>query len=162
MEVLLLSLWFLRVSSIGAYGDFKTPPLVQTGHGLVTGSIMYSTSGRPFLSFRGIPYAQPPVGHLRFKVTFSNLLFCKHGMFVFLKYKFRYYNGIGMGLVRILFRLRNGQECWMRANKVLSVYSLMYWPNGPKERNIVSHSTSTPMTYVGIHTPIFRLSWVEG
>ena len=36
--------------------------------GRVRGSRMSSFNGREFLSFRGIPYAQPPVGELRFKV----------------------------------------------------------------------------------------------
>ena len=36
--------------------------------GLVRGSRMSSFNGREFLAFRGIPYAEPPVGELRFKV----------------------------------------------------------------------------------------------
>ena len=36
--------------------------------GRVRGSRMSSFNQREFLAFRGIPYAQPPVGELRFKV----------------------------------------------------------------------------------------------
>lgn len=36
--------------------------------GSVLGSQMSSASGRNFFAFRGIPYGQPPVGNLRFKV----------------------------------------------------------------------------------------------
>jgi hypothetical protein len=37
--------------------------------GQVRGSRMSSFNQREFLAFRGIPYAQPPVGELRFKVS---------------------------------------------------------------------------------------------
>jgi carboxylesterase type B len=36
--------------------------------GQVRGSKMVSVSGKMFYAFRGIPYAQPPVGDLRFRV----------------------------------------------------------------------------------------------
>jgi len=42
-------------------------PTVCIGSGSLIGSKMLSTEGRVFLAFRGIPYAQPPVGPLRFK-----------------------------------------------------------------------------------------------
>lgn len=38
--------------------------------GRIRGSQMLSSSGRNFLAFRGIRYAQPPVGNLRFRVIF--------------------------------------------------------------------------------------------
>lgn len=43
-------------------------PIVEIKNGTLEGSIKKSKSGRNFYSFRGIPYALPPVGELRFKV----------------------------------------------------------------------------------------------
>ncbi|KAF5281268.1 hypothetical protein FQA39_LY05154 [Lamprigera yunnana] len=42
--------------------------IVQTIYGKVKGIEQYSTGNRRFYSFRGIPFAQPPVGILRFKL----------------------------------------------------------------------------------------------
>lgn len=47
-------------------------PLVTiVGLGQVRGSRMSSASGREILAFRGVPYAEPPVGDLRFRVSFN-------------------------------------------------------------------------------------------
>jgi hypothetical protein len=48
---------------------------VNTRLGAVKGSTEKSRNGKPFCSFRGIPYAAPPIGELRFKV--SNSVFGK-------------------------------------------------------------------------------------
>ncbi|XP_017783232.1 PREDICTED: venom carboxylesterase-6-like isoform X2 [Nicrophorus vespilloides] len=42
-------------------------PIVQTEYGQLLGTYNASRSNRPFYSFRGIPYAMPPIGELRFK-----------------------------------------------------------------------------------------------
>ncbi|GFV73667.1 esterase FE4 [Trichonephila clavipes] len=39
--------------------------------GLVIGRILKTYNGRDFYAFRGIPYATPPIGLLRFKVLFD-------------------------------------------------------------------------------------------
>ena len=44
-----------------------SPPLVQLKSGKVEGQLLYSTNGRVFSSFNGIPFAKPPVGKLRFR-----------------------------------------------------------------------------------------------
>lgn len=44
------------------------PQYVETSYGDVVGSYGFSSCGRRFEAYRGIPYAQPPVGDLRFKV----------------------------------------------------------------------------------------------
>ncbi|KAK0085198.1 hypothetical protein PV325_005611 [Microctonus aethiopoides] len=47
----------------------KTPngPTVQTTLGGVRGFYDYSQNGRKYIAFEGIPYAQPPIGDLRFR-----------------------------------------------------------------------------------------------
>lgn len=42
--------------------------IVETTYGPVFGSKRTSILGDDFYSFRGIPYAKPPLGDLRFKV----------------------------------------------------------------------------------------------
>lgn len=41
---------------------------VKTDSGLLVGRHLTTHNGRPIRAFMGIPYAQPPVGDLRFKV----------------------------------------------------------------------------------------------
>lgn len=49
--------------------SIKQEPLVTIADlGQVRGSRMSSASGREILAFRGVPYAEPPVGDLRFRV----------------------------------------------------------------------------------------------
>lgn len=45
----------------------ETSPVVQTTHGKVRGALLKSPYCSPFYAFDGVPYAQPPVGSLRFK-----------------------------------------------------------------------------------------------
>ena len=42
--------------------------VVETTLGSIRGSSLVSNSSRHVLSFRGVPYAEPPVGLLRFQV----------------------------------------------------------------------------------------------
>ncbi|XP_043271072.1 venom carboxylesterase-6-like [Venturia canescens] len=42
-------------------------PIVQIKNGTLEGIVVKSRNGREIASFRGIPYAQPPVGELRFE-----------------------------------------------------------------------------------------------
>lgn len=52
--------------------DDLAGPLVVTipDLGQVRGSFLTSVNGRRLLAFRGIPYAKPPVGNLRFEVNY--------------------------------------------------------------------------------------------
>ncbi|XP_058840741.1 juvenile hormone esterase-like [Topomyia yanbarensis] len=43
------------------------PPVVHTSLGSIKGSVLESRLGRQFFAFRGIRYAQPPTGELRFQ-----------------------------------------------------------------------------------------------
>lgn len=49
--------------------DLYEEPVVLTGLGRVRGSVLRSRLGELFYAFRGIRYAKPPVGDLRFKVS---------------------------------------------------------------------------------------------
>ncbi|KAK4880601.1 hypothetical protein RN001_008747 [Aquatica leii] len=42
-------------------------PIVKVGQGLLKGTVKKTKNGRQFLAFQGIPYAEPPIGTLRFK-----------------------------------------------------------------------------------------------
>ena len=42
-------------------------PVVVTSLGKIEGSLMTTNEGRRIYSYRGIPYARPPLGNLRFK-----------------------------------------------------------------------------------------------
>lgn len=52
----------------------KEAPLIDTEGGLVSGILEETEKGRGFYSFYGIPFAQPPLGKLRFKVIFFSIL----------------------------------------------------------------------------------------
>lgn len=53
----------------GARLDETIDPIVTTCQGNMRGTTMTSRNGRTFYAFLGIPYAAPPVGALRFKVS---------------------------------------------------------------------------------------------
>ncbi|KAJ8954408.1 hypothetical protein NQ318_011082 [Aromia moschata] len=57
----------------------KEDPIVETKYGNVRGREEYSKSYRGYYAFKGIPYARPPIGSLRFKpplepLRWSNIL----------------------------------------------------------------------------------------
>ena len=52
--------------------DEPQPTVNIPSLGGLRGSQMVSSSGRKFHAFRGIPYAEPPVGNLRFNVRIIN------------------------------------------------------------------------------------------
>ncbi|KAK9731491.1 Carboxylesterase family [Popillia japonica] len=61
---------------IGVSGE-DSLPLVEISNGWVQGTHQTSYNGRVYSSFQGIPYAQPPVGELRFeRNNFGSILSC--------------------------------------------------------------------------------------
>lgn len=75
----LLSIIFVcckRVAVSQTTSDHENP-IVKLRLGAVTGTTMTTRLGKQFDAFRGIPYAQPPVGPLRFKVKPSKWIPCK-------------------------------------------------------------------------------------
>lgn len=60
-SVLILLFWLYKVTvSIPS-------PVITTLSGKVQGGTAYSREGRAYWQFVGIPYAKPPVGHLKFQ-----------------------------------------------------------------------------------------------
>ena len=55
---------------VGHHSGCHGGVVLRTKYGLVEGQRMV-TSGQPILSFLGIPYAKPPQGQLRWKVSVS-------------------------------------------------------------------------------------------
>lgn len=61
----------LTLSTIGFVASFTSDDLritLSNGNKLV-GKYLRSFNGRPIKAFLGIPYAKPPIDHLRFKVS---------------------------------------------------------------------------------------------
>lgn len=50
-------------------------PIVTVKQGKLKGAIVKNVLGGKYIAFRGIPYAVPPVGNLRFKVLLIYLLY---------------------------------------------------------------------------------------
>ncbi|KAJ4451371.1 hypothetical protein ANN_02833 [Periplaneta americana] len=64
------SSWFVAASLLvcGLRSVICGPgPIVQIEQGPLEGTLMKSRYGRTYFAFQGVPYAQPPVGELRFK-----------------------------------------------------------------------------------------------
>ena len=80
------ALCFLYSSAVLCQSD----PYVETSLGKIKGSYLSSYSKREFLAFRGIRYAKPPIGQLRFQVQ-SSTFFTGAGIYLevpeFLKIK---------------------------------------------------------------------------
>ncbi|PSN44657.1 hypothetical protein C0J52_15734 [Blattella germanica] len=70
-EMILLKLLAVVVAVINitnGYPQTNNSPIVTIAQGQLRGSILTSRKGRPIYSFRGIRFAEPPVGELRFKL----------------------------------------------------------------------------------------------
>lgn len=59
--------------------------LVETTYGPVRGAKLKTHTGKDIFTFRGIPYAKPPLGSLRFKVS-SAYYFCYTHILYFIVY----------------------------------------------------------------------------
>lgn len=71
-------LFLLLVASVATAGTANEDGdvvTIETRQGSLKGLIQQAGSTRNFYSFRGIPYAKPPVGHLRFKVRGNKLCY---------------------------------------------------------------------------------------
>lgn len=63
MELLIAFIILVPISRFSAAAE----AIVDCPAGNIQGSILKTTSGKDILSFRGVPYAEPPLGPLRFK-----------------------------------------------------------------------------------------------
>ena len=48
--------------------DIVNSPIVKIKQGSLRGSVNQNIDGGEYISFKGVPYAEPPLGELRFKV----------------------------------------------------------------------------------------------
>lgn len=53
---------------VNLFGYVTPIPFVEIPQGPINGQFLKTDNGRTFSSFTGIPYAEPPVGNLRFEV----------------------------------------------------------------------------------------------
>jgi hypothetical protein len=67
---------FALLLLVCAASQARADCLVTIAQGAARGSVMTSLHGRDFCSYRGIPFAEPPVGELRFRVSMLALLLC--------------------------------------------------------------------------------------
>lgn len=72
MLKLLNLFFFLVLLGLVRSDDFE--PKVKTPLGGIKGYYKISEYGRQYKAFEGIPYARPPVGKLRFKVTIVHVI----------------------------------------------------------------------------------------
>lgn len=72
MSTYLVTLVLLVFSGIVAKAQFQ-PPVYETNDGTVEGQVQYTLFNRkPYYAFKGVPYALPPIGSLRFKVIYNS------------------------------------------------------------------------------------------
>ena len=71
MKLTLIFLSFL----IQCWAAQKVAPIIEIESGKISGIIEQSFSGQEYFSYLGIPFAEPPTGNLRFKVSKKKKLF---------------------------------------------------------------------------------------
>lgn len=71
LKMFSLRLFLFAVISVLAVAQHDKEPIVRIGHGVLQGIWKISNRGRTYGSFEGIPYARPPVGKYRFRVSKS-------------------------------------------------------------------------------------------
>lgn len=65
---------FLAIACLGGRCLLRDKPTVETSLGGIRGSYQTSYSGKTFAAFEGVPYARPPIGSLRFEVSYQNFI----------------------------------------------------------------------------------------
>lgn len=86
-----------------AIQNTKYTPKVETKLGGIVGHYKHSEHGRRYLAFEGIPYAQPPVGELRFQV-------CENF------FRFIFLSSLYLFFYRFTFLIRGSGDLTLRKN----------------------------------------------
>lgn len=56
--------------------DVLYDPSLEIPDGQIVGTYGETVNGTKYVAFKGIPYAEPPIGDLRFAVSFFNRMEC--------------------------------------------------------------------------------------
>lgn len=72
---LLLALFFNCFSGVISNITVGYDDLVEVQQGLLRGHLLTTSKNTVFRAFQGIPFAQPPIGKLRFQVYSTTLKF---------------------------------------------------------------------------------------
>lgn len=64
----LLVVILLNIQYFSGYCDEVSDPVVTIEQGSLKGKIQSGVNGQKYYSYQGIPYAEPPIGELRFQV----------------------------------------------------------------------------------------------
>ena len=138
MEALLCFIVLTTATS----SSLATDALVNTKFGAVKGFVEKAVNGREFFSFKGIPFAEPPVGKLRFKVRIRNPIMDRCWSKIF-------HGDVNFRIKRVtiavhqskylFFRIqcpfRNlGMENWTPPNLCKNVLNLTWWQNCWKQK----------------------------
>lgn len=69
-----LGILLLIINQIQITVNLNHSPIVELPLGKVEGTLRRSVNGTDYFSFEGIPYAKPPTGQYRFRVSISNIM----------------------------------------------------------------------------------------
>jgi len=78
VSLLISTLALLNESSMILNPNINREAFVKTNDGILRGSVETSRIGRDYAKYLGIPYAQPPVGDLRFEVRKIRIFWLKN------------------------------------------------------------------------------------
>ena len=65
----MLNIFYLWIVLMTVLNQIRSQTTVETKYGPVRGTLKKDDLGTSYHAFYGIPFAKPPVGELRFKVT---------------------------------------------------------------------------------------------
>ncbi len=71
MKPVILRMLAFAVVFVLFFFDLGDSVQVSTKNGILEGKVEKSRGGREFFSFYRVPYAEPPIGDLRFEVSYD-------------------------------------------------------------------------------------------